>query len=261
MTAPTRRLVIADTETSGLRPIDVVVEVAWHDVDTDQRGVFVPPHDVDWVLEHGEPEALEMNGYRERLAGAPQDHGGTHARAMRRALIGQCLAGANPAFDAARLGPVFARADMTVLPSSSPPWHHRLADIESYAAGALGIDPRDLPGLRTVCELLGVQPGDHTAAGDVRAAAECFVALGRRAAAPESWGPRQWLDDQLVDRAGAWIHSAVSSSPWSSLTPTAQVLRRNQASGVLKLADGSMVTFPGDPGPAPAPADADGPTS
>lgn len=178
-----RHLVVADCETSGLRDIDVCVEVAWHDLDTDQRGRFVPVHDVMWVLACGEPEALNINGYRDRLAGAEQDARGEGAAALRAALDGNSLAGSNPAFDARHLERVLGAA----------PWHHRLVDLASYAAGRLGLNPRATPGLAAVCDALDVPPPDHTATRDVTATVACFRALQAMPAAlnpaPERGGP------------------------------------------------------------------------
>jgi DNA polymerase III subunit epsilon len=162
-----RHLVVADVETSGLRAWDVVVEVAWHDMDTGEHGRFVPAHDVAWVLAFGDPRALEINGYVDRLAGAPQDDGTEVAR-LRTALTGNSLAGSNPAFDARHLTRLLG----------DTPWHHRLVDLASYAAGALRIDPRNAPGLARARDLLGVDlVPDHTAAGDVAVTVACFRAV------------------------------------------------------------------------------------
>lgn len=170
----TRRLLVLDTETSGLRPFDVCVEVSWHDLGTDERGTFIPRHSVRWVLENGQPEALELNGYRDRIAEAKQDNGSEAAR-LHEALRGQRLAGANPAFDARHMERLFRASGM-----HPDPWHHRLADITNLTAGALDIDPADdLPGLSACCDLWGVPPGDHTAAADVEATRRCFLALAQ----------------------------------------------------------------------------------
>jgi DNA polymerase III epsilon subunit-like protein len=172
-----RQLIVVDIETSGLRDFDVPVEIAWHNVDTGERDWFVPAHDRDWVLAYGEPEALALNRYRERLVAQLHDDGTKLAR-LHRVLHGHALAGANPRFDAGHLSTLWLIHDLV----PGEPWHHRLPDLENYAAGAFGIDPRELPSQAKVCELLGVPPGDHTAAGDVAAAVECFHALMEKAA-------------------------------------------------------------------------------
>lgn len=168
-----RDLIVVDTETSGLRWFDVAVEVAWHNVDTGEHGCFIPAHPVDWVLAMGEPKALDINGYRDRIAGQPQDDG-TQAHRLHDMLRGQALAGSNPAFDWQHLHRLFRSYGLVDQP------HHRLPDLSAYAAGVLGLDPRNLPGLAKVCQLLGVEPGDHTAAADVAATVACFQALQAR---------------------------------------------------------------------------------
>ena len=176
-----RRLLVVDVETSGLRPADVVVECSWWDLTTDDRGTFIPRHNVRWVLDNGQPEALDLNGYRDRLARARQDNGSEVAR-LHTALRGQRLAGANPAFDARHLERLFRVSGLY-----PDPWHHRLADITNLTAGALDIDPEgDLPGLSACCDLWGVPSGDHTAAGDVEATGRCFLALAQFRASRKS---------------------------------------------------------------------------
>lgn len=170
-----RHVVVVDLETSGLRPIDVAVEVAWWDLDSDHRGAFIPPHDVDWVLHHGDPQALEINDYfRRGLDREPQDRGYTETRRLHAALSGNTLAGSNPRFDAAMLYDLFF--DDALDPE---PWHYRLWDLSAYAAGVLGLN--ELPGLAKVCELLGIPGGDHTAEGDVTATGLCLRMLMAKA--------------------------------------------------------------------------------
>lgn len=170
-----RRLVVVDVETTGLRPTDVCVEIAWWDLGTDERGSFVPRHSVRWVLENGQPEALEMNGYRDRIAEAKQDNGSEAAR-LHEALRGQRFAGANPTFDTRHMERLFRASGM-----HPDPWHHRLLDLSAYAAGVLGLDPGALPGCAGVCDLLGIPAGDHTAEADVTATGLAFKALMAKA--------------------------------------------------------------------------------
>lgn len=189
-----RRVIVVDCETSSLAPDDrlggligaaplgehygVVTEVAWHDLGSDERGVFVPRHDVRLVRAHGAIKALTISGYLERLAEAEQDDG-TEVRALHERLTGRAMAGSNPSFDARFLRQLFrAHGTAPGCPGANPePWHHRLCDLAGYAAGRLGLAPGDLPGLARVCELLEVEPPDHTAAGDVRATVECLRRL------------------------------------------------------------------------------------
>lgn len=172
-----RQLVIIDVETSGLEPHDICVEVGWHVAATGEHGSFVPAHDVTWVLEHGHPRALAINGYRERLQHAPQDDGTEVAR-LHRIVAGKTLGGSNVRTDAAHMARLHDAAGL-----EREPWHHRLAELPSYAAGVLGLPITDLPGLWACCELLGVDTEDdvHSAAGGAAATARCFAALARLA--------------------------------------------------------------------------------
>ena len=163
-----RQLILVDVESSGLdRVFDVAVEIAWWNVATGEHDVFVPAHDVAQVLKHGDPEALRLNGYRERLSTAAQDVDQSCLAVLGRQLAGNTMGGSNPGFDhdfLARLWPVDR--------------HHRLFDIANYTAGFLGVEPTDLPGLERVCELLGVRNhAPHTAMGDVDAVRRCLIAL------------------------------------------------------------------------------------
>lgn len=169
-----RQLIVVDVETSGLIPgHDVAVEVAWWALETDERGCFIPVHDTAWVLQEGDPQALKLNGYRERLAGQPQDETEVKAARLTNVLTDNTLAGSNPAFD------------LNFLPDAGvgvARRHHRLSDLSAYAAGVLRIPPTELPGLAAVCDLLGIKnTAPHTAAGDVDATGRCFLALMERA--------------------------------------------------------------------------------
>lgn len=173
MSAPQkyRRICVVDIESSGLRPTDLTLEVAWHDLGTDDRGTFVPAHCRDWVRENGQPDALEMNGYWRRLTDVEHDDG-TEVRRLHHALRGQVLAGASPQFDAGHLARLFEAYGL-----HREPHHHRLLDLSGYAAGVLGLHPGELPGLSAVCDLLGTPGGDHTAEADVAATVAAFKVL------------------------------------------------------------------------------------
>ncbi len=170
-----RRIVVVDVETTGLRPTDICVEVAWWDLSTDERGSFVPRHDMEWVAENGHPDALVLNGYADRIAITPMDDG-AELRRLHHALRGQRLAGSNPAFDAGHVARLFTAGAL-----HPDPWHHRLLDLSAYAAGVLGLDPGDLPGCAGVCDLLGIPAGDHSAQADVTATGLAFKALMAKA--------------------------------------------------------------------------------
>jgi DNA polymerase III subunit epsilon len=172
LTAPgdRRRVIMLDTETDGLdEDLNRPVEVGWFEWGPDypavslaEHGVFVPPH----TLAHADPEALRINGYDLRIGHRRRDYTYPETRRLHRMLSGATLAGANPRFDAAMLRHLFREADLHPL----TPWHHRLVDVEAYAGGLLGFPPWNLPGLRTLCQLLGLPEPDHGAWGDARAA-------------------------------------------------------------------------------------------
>ncbi len=172
---PRRRLVVVDTETTGLTEKDIIVEVAWWDLGTDERGRFIPRHDVAWVLSNAHPDALAINGYEARLANAPQDDG-TELVRLHHALRGQCLGGSNVRYDAAKLARLFA-----VNRLHPEPWFYHLSELSPFACGVLGLPLTDPPGLSACCDLLGVTRGDHTAEADVTATGECFRALMAKA--------------------------------------------------------------------------------
>lgn len=152
-----RPIVFVDTETTGLDPaIHDLVEVAWA-IDDGPITSAIVPH----TLLKASVEALAINHYNERNL---SDHS-KWARTLVlepfwAALDGATLAGANPAFDAA-----FIRAKWP----KAPRWHHRLLDVEAYAAGALAWShPR---GLAETAQQLGIEVvPDHTAAADVEVA-------------------------------------------------------------------------------------------
>lgn len=180
-----REIIVVDVETSGL-DVDrhTTVEVAWWHLGTGQRGRFIPPHNVSTTLANADIEALQINRYIDRIAAFPQDHLGDDATELAELLHDATLAGSNPAFDARFLTAMYTHYDNLEL-VGVPRWHHRLLDLSAYAAGVLGIPPTELPGLATVCELLGVtNPAPHTAEGDVTATGQCFLRLFDRARRP-----------------------------------------------------------------------------
>lgn len=191
-----RQIIVVDVETTGLDPTrHSTIEVSYWNLSNDERDTFIPPHDVSTVLGRADVEALRVNRYIDRIAGEPQDTDYVDLSILHSQFTdwdeddvsedGQAaethhvLAGSNPAFDAAFLAVLFGNLhDGTAEPR---PWHHRMLDLSAYAAGVLGLDVAELPGLRAVCELLGVEPGDHTAEGDVTATGRCFRALFEKA--------------------------------------------------------------------------------
>lgn len=171
MNQPRKPIIVVDLECSGLDPAHhIPVEAAWADYDTGDYGTFVVPHDVAWVLEHGDPEALRINGYVPRLVHEPH---GTAADilAFAKKLHGATLAGANPAFDLRFLPQIFDPYGIAWQP------HHRMLDVGNIAVGRLRLDPHNPPSLHETCQLLNVPPGNHSALGDVTATVACLRRL------------------------------------------------------------------------------------
>lgn len=141
-----------------------------------------------WEIEQADPQALEINRYRERDA-LPDDYqvgDMTHACGMphpmkrdelrdllRELLDGVVLVGSNPAFDAG-----FLKAFL-----NSEPWHYRTVDIATMAAVKAGPDAAGPPpwSSRAVSRAVGIEPpGDgvaHTALGDARWARDVYDAV------------------------------------------------------------------------------------
>lgn len=170
-----RRVIVVDTETTGLDfDHDTPLEVGWQDYATGEHGVFVPEHDVDHILGLSiAAKALEINGYRERIMHRPQDDG-TEVQRLYDALTGATLVGSAPAIDCAMLVHLFHDYDIGTNPR---PWHHRVVDLASYAAGRLGLPLGEVEGLWRLSELLGVERPDHGALSDVRSTIACLRAL------------------------------------------------------------------------------------
>jgi DNA polymerase III epsilon subunit-like protein len=178
----TRNLIIVDTETNGLdSKRHHGVEVGWWDLATGKRGEFIPTHDVSETLANADIKALQLNRYIDRIADKPQDIDGKAAWELAELLQGNTQVGANPRFDVWVLDKMYAGYEANDL-GWIPAVHHRLWDVETYAAAVLGLNY--LPGLAEICQLLdiGFAP-DHTAHGDVTATGMCFIALAERAGA------------------------------------------------------------------------------
>lgn len=94
--------------------------------------------------------------------------------ALRNALAGATLVGANPSFDAAMLTHAWWGED------TPAPWHYRMLDVEVYAMGALGYEkPQGLHRLSTDLRERGhdIPVPDHTAGGDVATVRACHLVL------------------------------------------------------------------------------------
>lgn len=158
-------LVFLDIETTGLDPSRHEVWEIAYAVD---RGPIQSSF-VAHSTASADPVALKLNGYLERFKGAPL-LGLKFEAGLREALTGATIVGANPAFDAG-----FLRARW-----GDSPWHHRLWDVEAYAAGVLGFG--SLKGNAGVAQALrdlghSVPVPDHTAAADVETTRASYYAL------------------------------------------------------------------------------------
>lgn len=171
-----RSLIVVDLETTGLNPtIHKILEVAAINTATDEVIHFVPyVSAVDLGMADG--YAMQVNRYYERGAwkhALTGEASNEQYRKLAEMLKGNTLGGCNPRFDAEFL---VQQASAGIFDPEL--WHHRLADLEAYAAGALGIPPDELVGLGDICKRLNVDPGvAHSALDDAKATAECFRRL------------------------------------------------------------------------------------
>lgn len=171
-----RKQIVVDVETNGLQlEKHDVVEVAWYDLATDEFGCFIPIHDPYRILAKADLIALQINKYIDRIALAPQDSDYVEYNRFLERISDATLAGSNPGFDALFLRKMINTYNKNGDKANST-WHHRLFDLSSYAMGILQLE--ELPGLHTVCELLGiVNEEEHSALGDVKATVQCFRKL------------------------------------------------------------------------------------
>lgn len=165
-----RQLIVVDVETTALRRDAAILEIAAINTATGEEFYLVPYVEPAYLAE-ADREALAINRYYERRlwehATSSEEENISVYSKLKAVLSGNTLGGCNPAFDADFLKKKTGRV-----------WHHRLADLSAYTAGALGLSLTELPGLHKVCELLGVtNEEEHSAMGDARATAECFRLL------------------------------------------------------------------------------------
>ena len=176
-----RDLIVVDLETTGLdADVHRILEVAAINTSTGDVIHFVPRID-SADLGCADGYAMQVNRYYERGAWKMMLNDSATVDQydkLRAMLRGNTFAGSNPTFDSQFL--MYTAPDF-----SKPVWHHRLADLAAYAAGALGIPPNELIGLGDICARLEVDPRvAHSALDDAKATAECFRRInGLRGAA------------------------------------------------------------------------------
>lgn len=156
-------LLYLDTETTGLSyETSQVVELAYAVGDGDIT-TLVLPH----TIIAANPRALEINRYHAR--GLADRTTWATEQDIARAFAdmqGKTLFAANPRFDSRMLERTFG------FLGNQEPWSYRLFDVQSYAAGVLGLDvPTGMAQLFDLLTMRGfvLPKPDHSAAGDVAA--------------------------------------------------------------------------------------------
>ena len=192
------KIAFVDTETTGLDSSrHEVWEIGVVLVDSDDPGLTVP-HEWqiplgDLHLEFAEPMALRIGDFYNRhyqiKEGVDRDasdprfyasdindpqSGYSTARELAPMLDGVILAGNVVDFDSRFLGAFLRKHHLT------PTWHYHLLDVETFAAGVLGLDP---PWKSTeISDVLGVDQPEtaHTALGDAKWAHRLWLAARDR---------------------------------------------------------------------------------
>jgi hypothetical protein len=230
---PPRDVVFLDSETNGLDPrVHEAWEVAAWNLTTGHRcEFFVNIGDVAAFMGRSEPKALRVGRFLDRY---PLDDAPTRED-TRAALDGLCdvldggrevnlrdprpapvILGSKPTFDMDFVGNLMRTYNY-------PPgvvaklWHHHPIDLGSYAAGVLGRElGTESLSAEAVARMCGVEPGGHSAGGDVTSGGACYLLL-RQAA--RNIRPGEWLEEwrdmctaapdipvaiQAIDQYGPW---------------------------------------------------------
>ena len=159
-------IIFVDTETTGLdERLHQITEIAWCPLIGDSDRLVLPhfTHNADQaaldISQHHARELWDTSNWASK----------EDLIALRMLLTGAVLAGANSAFDARFLTSVFP----------DRPWHYRVLCVETYAAGALGLEVAvTLSGTAAMLRSMGfvVHHSDHTAQSDVLCARDVYIA-------------------------------------------------------------------------------------
>lgn len=177
--------VFTDTETTSLRhdrrAWEIGAIVREEGKDDTEHSWLIDVSDLD--LGNADPKSLEIGGFydrhpdfdparRDQFAGALAVPEWSAAREFEALTRGATIVAANVGFDAEVLANMFRRNDFC------PSWHYRLFDIESYAAGALGLPmPVGLDKLLAAYGLTHDDADRHTALGDARRVRDLYDAV------------------------------------------------------------------------------------
>jgi DNA polymerase III epsilon subunit-like protein len=174
------RLVFIDTEATSLRPDRRAWDIGYIVRDEDrqdyERASFVAYADLD--LGNADPMSLKIGGFYERhphaksldMQGPMPEVDALHA--VEKHTRGATLVGAVPNFDAEVLG------NRMRAHGICPSWHYHLVDVETLAAGKLGMAPPwDFDSLLKTFGLGYVESDRHTALGDARMVRDLYDAV------------------------------------------------------------------------------------
>lgn len=154
-------VIYLDTETTGLnfqtaQVVELAYAIGWGEIKT-----LVLPH----TLQGAEPRALEINKYYERgLDDRSRWATESEIEVALAEMTERTLFAANPRFDSRMLERTFG------FVGNQEPWHYRLFDVQSFAAGVLRLPtPIGMAALYSTLVDMGYELSkpDHTAAGDV----------------------------------------------------------------------------------------------
>jgi hypothetical protein len=159
-------IIFIDSETTSLDDrVGQITELAWCPLvgPTDR---LVLPH----FTHEADQTSLDIQGHHARELWDPSTWASKEDMlALRQTLTGAIIAGANPGFDVRFLSNIF----------HDRPWHYRPLCVETYAAGALGLEVAvTLSGTAAMLRSMGfvVHQSEHTAQSDVQCARDVYIA-------------------------------------------------------------------------------------